>query len=631
MKTDATPPATALTTLEGRVLDAATGRLQPCWVTVETEDGRTLGDWDVTDAWRGFPCPGTFRVECPPGTARIRLRRFLSHQQISDTVTLDAGACVSRTWTLQPWVNPARQDFVAGDSHDHICEPQTPEQTVQLCRALGLDYLNLCQPWTHNARAHGPRSGPDLARMLADASTPDMRLHFGAERPKTRYGHAWWINLTPFLDPFGEYMSWHDPAYVSYVEEQPKWPADVQQECPLRNELPFTTWRRYRRDGGAWAAAHPTSWWLLRPDDEQIITNITSETPFALLSGEGPDALAVMGYDPDQVFYQNLWFHILNEGYLLAGCAETDGCLRGHHHIGQLVTYTRLPPGVPYSPRALVSAMREGRSLMTSGPFIRFDLDGGAHTMGDRVPADGRPHTLNIEAWSAADPEEALSWVIVFRNGRVFHAQDLRAQPVRHLRLDLPVQEHDAFAWYVVKVYGRQGPQDPAWIELLDYVRLCETEPHDEYRYIKQVALTNPIWFLPAGWTPPAPVVCELNLQVVDTAGRAQAGVPVRVADGERTVLSARTDSAGRLQGQVPPTAEVCIETAGRPPVRKSIFLDYRPVNACMEWCFNGRWRKERPHLRPGQVPWPAFRFHDLKRELTRINWTITIPPESIP
>ncbi len=614
------------TFLEGRITDAETGKRQACWVTVETPDGVVLDDWNVSDRWHGFPCDGTFRVACAPGRVRVRLRRFISHLEIDETVEVKAGEPTQLAWALHRWVNPARLHYVAGDSHNHINEPQTAGQTMHYCRALGIDYLNLCQSWTYNARTRGHCSGDALAALLADASAPDMHLHFGAERPKTRYGHAWWMNLKPFADPFGEYMSWHDPAYVEYVEQNPKWPEDVQKECPLKNELPFTTWRRYRKDGGAWAAAHPTSWWLLRPDDEQIITNITTETPFALLSGEGPDALAVMGYDPDQIFYQNLWFHLLNEGYLLAACGETDGCLCGHHHIGQIITYTRLPQDTPYSPRALVAAMREGRSVMTSGPFIRFELDGGTHTIGDKVRTDGQPHLLTIEAWSAATPEEALSWIVVYRNGMVFHARDLRAAPVRHIQIELPVHETDTFAWYVVKAYGRQGPKDPAWIDVFRYVELCETEAHDEYRHLPQVALTNPIWFLPPGWQPPAPLVCDLHLRVVDEVGQPLADLPVRVMDGEKTVLETNTDADGRLAGRVPATAEIFLTAANRTPVRRSIFVDYRPVNACLEWCFNGRWRKAKPHLRPGQVPWPAFRFHDLKKELTRIDWTITVP-----
>ncbi len=611
--------------LDARVLDAVTGQPQPSWVTLTTATGEVLADWKVCPSWAGFPCDGAFRIACPPGPLTIRLRRLITHTETLDTVELREGETATHTWQLQPWVQPARLHFAAGDSHTHINEPETPDRVALYGRALGLDYLNLCQGWMYDGAKRGPVSGDELARRFTAASAPDMHLHFGAERPKTRYGHAWWLNLKPFADPYGEYMSWHDPAYLDFVSHHPTWPDSVQELCPLQNELPFTTWRRYRRDGGAWGAAHPTSWWLMRPGDEQIITNITSETPFALLSGEGPDALAVMGYDPDHIFYQNLWFHLLNEGYLLAGCGETDGCLCGNHHIGQITSYTRLDPAKPYSQRAVADAVRAGRTLMTSGPFVLFEADGGTHRMGDKIRHSGSPHTLHIEAWSAPQPDECLSWIVVYRNGELLHTRDLRAESPRHIRFDLPVEEAASPAWYVVKAYGRQGPYDPAWLDVFAYARLCEREPHDEYRHTAQVALTNPIWFLPQDWQPPAPVRCQLDLRVVDAAGAPAAGVAVRVVDGEQTVLAAQTGEDGRITGVVPPTAEIIATAPGRNPVRKSIFLDYRPVNACLEWTFNGRFRKACPHLQPGQVPWEAFRFHALKRALIYINWTLPL------
>lgn len=619
-------PATATARLQGRITDAESGALLPCWVWLEQGDGAVVDDWRVRDHWRGFPCDGTFDVACAPGAVRLRIRRPLSHQEHAETLTLQAGDSLERAWALPRWVDLERLHFVGGESHDHLNYPIRPPQTVQYCRAMGLRYLNACQGWMHRPEHDGPLTGDDIARRFAEASTPDFSLHFGAERPKSRYGHVWWLNLKPFADPYGEYTSWHDPDYVDFVEAHPQLSDNVQRDCPLPTELPFQTWRRYRRDGGAFVAAHPTSWWLLRPTDEQIITNITSELPFMLLSGEAPDALAVMGYDPDQVFYQYVWFHLLNEGYLLAGFGETDGDFSGPHHIGQIVSYTQLDPRAAYTPAHLVEAMRNGRSVMSSGPFVRFEADGGRHRMGDRIAADGTPHTLDIEAWSAADPQESLSWVVVYRNGRPFHIRDLRTEQPRHVKFSLPVRESGPHAWYLVKAYGRLGPAEAAWLDVMSYVDLCLRETHTEYRAIRQVALTNPIWFVGAGWQPPAPVLGELNLRVVDESGRAVPQAAVHILDGERSLHRGVTDDLGRLHGRVPPTAELEISAPGRATVRKSIFLDYRPVNECLESCYCGRWRKEFPHLQPGQVPWSAFRFHDLKRALSHIDWTITLP-----
>ena len=517
---------------------------------------------------------------------------------------------------------PARGGYVAGDSHNHVASFTPPEELAREAAARGLRYIEVCQPWLCDPAAAPKPSGLEIAARLAAASDEHIALGFGAERPKTRYGHIWWVNLPPFDDPFGEYPTWHDSAYVRYVRDNPRFSENIEEKCPLPTELPWVTWRRYRRRGALAVAAHPTSWWLNRPEDEQIVTNIAAELPFALSAGEGPDALVAMGYDPDHIFYQNLWFRLLNEGYLLPGVGETDGGLEGKHPIGEIVTWTRLPLGSPFSFAALAEAMRAGRCVMSSGPFVRFTADSGRAETGDRLRADGAPHTLDIEAWSAPISEEALTWVAVFRNGRPHRILDLRDQPRRHVALSIPAREHE-FAWYAVKAYGRAGAPDPDMLDVLAYAERGERETDTRYRRCRQVALTNPIWFLPPDWRPPAPVVCDLRLRLVDAQGRPLAGKRVRATDDGRLWMDGVTDTDGCVVGRAPPTVILRVESEGAAPIERNIFLHYPPVNSLLERAYSGRWRRDYPALRPGQVPWSVFALNELRRALERIEWTI--------
>ena len=59
---------------------------------------------------------------------------------------------------------------------------------------------------------------------------------------------------------------------------------------------------------------------------------------------------------------------------------------------------------------------------------------------------------------------------------------------------------------------------------------------------------------------------------------------------------------------------------------KASIQLDYDPVNDCIESCFSGKWRTANSTLCPGQVPWSAFRFRELRDRLEKIDWTIELP-----
>lgn len=610
--------------LQGTVLDAVSGKPVPCWVEIRCPDGTVLNDWAVADAWHGFPCNGSFKVEVPPVPLQVFIRFPLSHESIDAHVLPEAGRVVERTWSVRPWVPLSALNMVAGESHNHISDRYTPEQAALYAEAFGLRYLNICQGWMKNPNSSTQPSGVEIAQHLQAASSSSVSLHFGAERPKTRYGHVWWLNLPPFDDPFGEYAGWHDSSYVNRVKESGSDSSDLQETCPLQMEPPLEIWRHYRSQGAACVAAHPTSWWLERPDDELVVTNISAELPYALLSGYGPDALVVMGYDPDQIFYQNLWFHLLNEGYQLAGCGETDGSLRGAHHIGQIVTHTALAEGESYTPEALVRALREGRSVMSSGPFIHFSADDGGIRMGDSVEANGSRHLLRVEAWSASDPNEALTWAILYRNGKPWQVRDLREQPLRHFVWNVEVSETE-YAWYLVKAYGRDGPPDVSCLDVMAYARLCETTVDVRYQDWKQVALTNPIYFTPPNWAPPVPLECRMNVQVVDQAGVPQAQRSFVLRDGDCEPVTMETDAEGRWQGTVSPLALIEIDGADGKTITRSIFLDYRPVNACMEYAFTGRWRKQHPCLQPGQVPWEAFGFNELCQKLDDVDWVLCI------
>jgi hypothetical protein len=323
-----------------------------------------------------------------------------------------------------------------------------------------------------------------------------------------------------------------------------------------------------------------------------------------------------MGYDPDQIFYQNVWFRLLNAGYRLPACAETDGCLHGPHHIGQILGYTQTPTGT-YSRGGIAEGMRTGRTLMTSGPFVLFTADNGRYRMGDEIPLDQPDHELEIEAWSDPDPHEFLSGLVVYRNGLPFLKQDLRARKLRHVRLAVPVTEPRERAWYVVKVYGSQFPAEDRFLDVFAYAELCEQEAHFEYRNIKQVALTNPLYFVPHGWSPPEPVRCRLHLETIPGAR-----VLISELGEERGTLVA--DANGHVEAVVSPVAELTITAGNAPPLRRSIFLDYGPVRRLVEYSYTGQWR---PHTRngmlPGQVPWWGFAFEALREELQEIHWRI--------
>ncbi len=603
--------------LVGTVHECGKTQLLPAWVRLTDEQGGIVQDAGVHDSLRGFPCDGTFDVALPPGRYEIAVHRLISHEWFVSSLLVKAGEQITLNCELKPWLDPAARGFFCGESHDHLNHPQDPKVVVKYCEALGISYLDVCQGWMSQREKDRVVSGDEMARMLESYSTETFHMYFGGERPKKRFGHTWWNNLPPFKDPYGEYMGWHDPDYVAFASKHTgDADVEIQPNCPFTGELPFSVWRRLRAQGAVGVAAHPTSWWLERADQKLVITNIAADLIYGLLSGCTPDAIVAMGYDPDQIFYQNVWFHLLNEGYHLPAVAETDGDMRGSHHIGQILGYTQTPDRT-YTRAGIAEALRTGRTMMTSGPFVIFTADDGQHRMGDSIQLDHPGHQLEVEAWSDPDPAEFLSGIIVYRNGERILTEDLREQKTRHHRLILPVKEHGERAWYVVKVYGSTYPTEDRFLDVFSYATLCEEEPHTEYQAIKQVALTNPIYFVPKGWTPTGPVQCHLHLETIPGA---------HIVIEELGVMQAEitADSHGRAETTVSPLADLTITAAGIAPMKRSIFLDYAPVRQHVEYCYSGQWRGQtRSGMLPGQVPWSGFAWAALRESLQEIHWCI--------
>ena len=203
-------------------------------------------------------------------------------------------------------------------------------------------------------------------------------------------------------------------------------------------------------------------------------------------------------------------------------------------------------------------------------------------------------------------------------DGRLqFVKQDLRQEKPRHHRLTVPVEERGERAWDVVKVYGSQYPADDRFLDVLGYAELCEEELHSEYLAMTQVAITNPITFIPPGWAPPGPVKCRLHLETVP-------GARVTISEHAEVIEELIADRQGRIETVVSPLAELTITAGNVAPVRRSIFLDYVPVRRHVEYCYTGQWRsRTRSGMLPGQVPWSGFAFAALREALQDINWCI--------
>ena len=383
-----------------------------------------------------------------------------------------------------------------------------------------------------------------------------------------------------------------------------------------------------KADGATAIMPHPTSWWWQkRGEIEKYTTNKVSYLPFALLSGGLWDGMVVMGYDPDHYFYQNLWFSVLNEGYRMTPVAELDGGYEPgtEFYYGSMRTYYGVEDGLSMS--GISEAVREGRTFVTSGPMAFLDID-SQFQIGDVVPADEEIRELNITALSSGEKDDYLSYVLVIRNGEILKLWDLRKDKLRKSELNLEISETED-AWYVVKVYGRTAPGDTA---LLDVMSVCEKISDGSLgKAVSQennIFLSSPFYFRTGDLVEPEPLRSEVRLSVVkpDSSNPVEKGiVSILTLDGLRQTIPLQR---GRAEFEMPVNGLLRIEADGYPTIHRSLYLDYKRHRDLLEELASGRWLNRndwKEILAPGQVPWDAFRFEEVRQVLSTAKWTLEL------
>src|SRR5690349_17220010 len=93
--------------------------------------------------------------------------------------------------TLQRWYPLKEQGWYNGDGHDHLYTDLKPDTAMlklvrKICVAQGVDFMFTAQGWSgYNDSTW--REG------YAQFSDEKFHVSYGAEMPKYRTGHTWWI------------------------------------------------------------------------------------------------------------------------------------------------------------------------------------------------------------------------------------------------------------------------------------------------------------------------------------------------------------------------------------------------------------------------------------------------------
>lgn len=541
-------------TLRGRIIDAATGQVIPCTVTIQTSGGSVVTE--SRGYLGGFRSSGIFEKDVPPGETVVTIRRGFDYGAETRKVVLQPGEQKQLDFKLARRTPLHQMGWYSSDNHVHMIHGEAvtavdfPDVALA-ARAEGLDLMSLAQKW-----AIDQEDPAVLERACRKVSTPDLLLTWNMEAPKNYWlgdashcmGHGWTVGMRGYTSTGKNAISELN-AMNAHDYESEKTPFPNFDSHALIHEL-----------GGMVSYTHPCRWWRgpwggqggYPAEKDKFVSNLAAELPFDTVAGPTYDTVDILMQTRETKVNQEgqrLWYMLLNHGYRIPGTASSDATFDnpGGAVPGAVRNYTRISGGL--TPQSLAAAMREGRNFATSGPLLLVDF--GGRQIGEVVRVTG-PQTIHVslEAWASGEPGEKLTEVELIRNGSV--VRNFAPQAAR-FATGFDIRESGT-AWYIVRVNGTS---------------------------IHQVAISDPIYFEGPDYRAPQPAQARVRLSVRDasTAQPLDGECEVlRMIGRESVVQSRATIHDGALTIEVPATARLRISSPGHAPEVKSIFTDYKPL-----------------------------------------------------
>jgi hypothetical protein len=593
------------------------------WLQIQTEGDDNFAGWYGSTGPKGFPAFSPVKVKVPPGRVIVTAWNR-SCDEVSTKLTINTADPVKCRLILTPRFDMHKLGYFSFDSHNHMDgeeERNLPPFIYPYCAALGIDHLDVCQLW--NFRLGMAISYDSIVQYLVRNSTPDLNLRFGAESPKLRYGHTWCVNHPGLADPLGDYLKWHDADYFESLDvKNGRKPGSLDLRGTLHPKWnpPFTDRLRNKAKGGFSVAAHPTRWWHNGPNEIYPATNTAADLAFDLLAAQSYNGIVVMGDNKDNIFYQNLWFKILNLGYRLTPLAESDGNVANGSLGTPALTYAWTGER-KFNIKSLTDNLIAGHTMLSGKAVMLLTVDGKLPP-GSVLPADGKNHTISVEVYSEPAFNEYVSFLVLYRNGEIIEKLDFRKQKQRMIKHEFVVNDTET-SWYVVKSYGKVFPGNELQFDVIAYAEKCLYNPDYDYAGNTGISMTAPVFFDPPGWKPPKPVISLIHGKILDQEGEPLKNIVVGIWNIDEKVAELMTNDQGDFEIQAPATIDVRFTLPDGRKEQQWLFYEYPPLLDLIEDTYTISWAKKYPGLKGGQMPWEAFHYNEILEVLKEIHWTI--------
>ncbi len=416
------------------VIDASTGELTPARLEVLDQaggsqiagDGIPVGtDWrDREKPWEGtledalsilspefanpytgtnqFYTKGTARLQLPPGVYELKAVKGIEYRMERRKVAVEAGEVTQEELKLTRWTDLPAKGWYGADGHLHIHRPH-PELNpliAQWMKAEDIHVANLLQ-WGNLYRFHSA-----IQYAMGEEGIyreGDTIVAAGQENPRTHFlGHTIILGASSAI---------HFPeSYVIYR----------------------LFWEEARRQGGLKGYADYAEWF-------GAPTGLGLDLPGGLV-----DFVEVLQFGRGKY---KIWYEILNTGFRMTPIAGTDYPV-GPSLPGRERFYTKVEG--PLSYQSWLEGIRKGRTFVTNGPVLEFQVNG--HEMGESLVLEG-PGMVRLEGAVGFDPQrDEVTRLEVIQNGEILRTF-YREKDDTEISCGFEHRVSEA-AWFALRAYG---------------------------------------------------------------------------------------------------------------------------------------------------------------------------------
>ena len=402
-----------MATLEGRIVDAASGRELEARVRVVAAGGESrapegalhkIGNGDPF-----FYSDGRFAVEASLGQADIVVERGTEYRPLHLAVDLPADGIVTVDLPLERWTNLAEQGWYAGNTHVHYDETETRAlerlrldprvEDLPVFVASGLKRHDIA--YASNAfpvGRHPLSSAEHVIDIGEETRHNDEPWHIGL-------GHIMLINLRRRVEPVSRGVLVDDAS--------PDYPPLIDACDDAHDQDGVALW------------CH---------------NGLGMETPVAAILGrlDGVNLFDPFWMDPEY----EIWYRLLDCGLQLPVSTGSDWFVCSSNRV-------YVDAGPDFSYERWLDGLRAGRTFITNGPLLRLEVAG--HGPGHDVLAPAGPNLPVVVEWSGAQPIDRIEVVV---DGEVVATDaDLGGALSGVVHADVPVA---GARWLAARSFGRR-------------------------------------------------------------------------------------------------------------------------------------------------------------------------------